>query len=80
MKVDDLNESLIDFLQKSFKGKTIEVSVHEEPEMDETDFILKDPIAREKILKAIENINQNKNLKELNSEELNNVVFRHPEN
>ena len=75
MKVDDLNESLIDFLRVSFKGKSMEVHIlEEEPEMDETEFVLSDPIARERILNAVENINQNKNLKEYTLEEINSFL------
>ncbi len=78
MKVDDLNESLIDFLQKSFKGKTIEVSVHEEPEMDETDFILKDPIARKEIFESIEETQKETNLKRYNIQELKQEFLNEP--
>jgi len=75
MKVDDINQSLIDFLRHSFKGRKIEFHIlEEEPEMDETEFVLRDPIARERILKAVENINQNKNLKEYTLEEINSLL------
>ena len=70
MKVDDINQSLIDFLRQSFKGRKIEFHVLEEEEMDETEFVLRDPIARERILKTVENVNKGIGLKEYTIEEL----------
>ncbi len=75
MKVDDINQSLIDFLQQSFKGRKIEFHIMEdEADIDETDFVLRDPVAKERILKAAENINQDKNLKEYTIEEFNTLL------
>lgn len=71
MKVDDMNASLIDFLRQSFKGRKIEFHVlEEEEEIDETEFVLRDPIARERILKAVENVDKGIGLKEYTIEEL----------
>ena len=71
MKVDDINESLIDFLRNSFKGRKIEFHIlEEEQEMDETEFVLRDPVARERILKAVENVNKGVGLKEYTIEEI----------
>ena len=70
MRAEEINESLIDFLRASFKGKKIAVHIYEEEEMDETEYILSDPIARERILKAVENVNKNQNVREYTLEEI----------
>ena len=74
MKAEEVNESLIDFLRSSFKGKKIAMHIYEETEIDETDFILKDPIARDRILNAVENVKNDKNLKEYTLEEINSFL------
>ena len=81
MKVDDLNESLIDFLRHSFKGKSMEVHIlEEEPEMDETEFVLRDPIARKEIMESIEEANKGIGLKKYNTvEELKQEYLNEPE-
>lgn len=78
MKADDINSSLVDFIKSNFKGKNIAVHIYEE-EVNETDFILKDPVHREKILKTIEEVNQNKNLKTYTLDELKHMFLNEPE-
>jgi hypothetical protein len=80
MKVDDLNESLIDFLRNSFKGGSIEVHILEEdPEMDETEFLLRDPTARKEIMESIEEVNKDVGLKKYNTvEELKQEFLNEP--
>lgn len=68
MKVDDINESLIDFLRQSFKGRKIEFHVlEEEEEMDETEFVLRYPEVRKDILESIEEAKNGIGLKQYNS-------------
>ncbi len=80
MKVDDLNETLIDFLRHSFKGKSMEVHILEaEPEMDETEFVLRDPTARKEIMESIEEVNKGVGLKKYNTvEELKQEFLNEP--
>src|SRR3954465_7509593 len=80
MKGDDLNESLIDFLRVSFKGKSMEVHIfEEEPEMDETEFVLRDPVARKEIMESIEEVNKGLGLKNYNTvEELKQEFLNEP--
>ena len=80
MKVDDLNESLIDFLRNSFKGKSMEVHIlAEEPEMDETEFVLRDPVARKEIMESIEEANNGVGLKKYKTvEELKQEFLNEP--
>lgn len=72
-----INESELDThflmaLKAMFKDKEIEISVCEtsEAERDETYYLLKSPANREHILKAIENIAQDRNLVTVNPERL----------
>ncbi len=48
-------ESFLQFIRSAFSGKRLRVEIEEE--MDETDFILRDPIMRERILKSVDEIN-----------------------
>jgi hypothetical protein len=73
LNADELNVALIDFIKSSFKGKKIAVHIYED-ETDETEFVLRDPVARERILKAVENVNQNRNMKEYTMEEINSFL------
>lgn len=73
MKAEELDGTLIDFLKKSFHGKRIAVHVYEEP-MDETEYLLTDPIHREKILATIKEVEQASNLKTYTMENIMNMV------
>ncbi|HEY6977586.1 MAG TPA: hypothetical protein VH396_14915 [Chitinophagaceae bacterium] len=73
LNADELNVALIDFIKSSFRGKKIAVHIYED-EIDETEFVLRDPVARERILKAVENVNQNKNIKEYTMDEINSFL------
>ena len=70
---DEINASLIDFIKAAFKGKRIAVHIYEAV-MDETEYLLSDPVARERLLKAVENVNNMRNLKEYTLEEINSIV------
>ena len=69
VKADDLNNSLIDFIKSSFKGKRIAVHIYED-ETDETEYLMNDPIAKKRLLESIENVNQKRNLKEYTMDEI----------
>jgi hypothetical protein len=69
VKADDLNNSLIDFIKSSFKGKRIAVHIYED-EIDETEYLTSDPIAKKRLLESIENVNQKRNLKEYTMDEI----------
>ena len=56
VNADELNPSLIDFIKSSFKGKKIAVHIYEDEEMEETEYLLSDSIAKERLLKAVENV------------------------
>jgi hypothetical protein len=74
LEAEELDNSLVDFIKSTFKGKKIAVHIYADEEMDETEYILSDPIARKRILEAVENVDQNRNLREYTLEEINNYL------
>lgn len=76
IKVSDLNKSFIDSLKLLFKKKTIEISVTDVLEEDETEFLLKNPINREHLLKAVEDIKNQKNLIRFTAEEFESLTHK----
>ena len=71
---DEINQSLIDFIKKSFKGKKIAVHIYEE-EQDETDFLLSDPETKKRLLESIKNVNEGKGLKEFSLQEIGKMAL-----
>lgn len=74
MNVDELNISFLDFIKQSFKGKKIAVHVYEDEEMDETDYLLSDPVTKKRLLEAIENVKQKRDIKEYTIEDINSYL------
>ena len=64
VNADDLNQSLVDFIKSSFKGKRIAVHIYED-EMDETEYLLSDPGHKEKLLRSIHEVNSKRGFKNL---------------
>ncbi len=71
---DEINQSLIDFIKKSFKGKKIAVHIYED-EQDETEFLLSNPETKKRLLESINNVNEAKNLKEFSLEEIEKMTL-----
>jgi len=69
LNADELNSNLIDFIKSSFKGKKIAVHIYED-EMDETEYLLSDPVTKKRLLEAVENVKNNRNLKEYTMEDI----------
>lgn len=69
---DELDESLVSFIKSSFKGKRIAVHIYED-EMDETDYLLSDPVHNRKILKTVEEIRSKEGLMVYSMDELSNT-------
>ena len=78
LNADELNQSLIDFIKTSFKGKRIALHIYED-EMDETTYLLSDPIHREKLLQSVQEVNQQKGLKEYTLDEIKEMFLNEPE-
>ncbi len=65
---NELDHDFIEAVKKLFNGKQIEITVHES--VDETEYLLKTEANKKRLLEATENIRQNKNLIEVDLEEL----------
>jgi len=63
-RIEDLDETFLDSLRKMFRGKEIEIVVSESAEVedDETAYLLRSPANRERLLKAIENVANGRDL------------------
>lgn len=56
---EELDQSFLDSVRTGFKGKQIEIAICE---ADETDYLLRSPENRERLLKAVEDIEHQRNL------------------
>jgi antitoxin YefM len=59
LNADDLNEDFLEGLKASFKHKDIEIVVYER---DETAYLLRSPANRDRLLKAIADVEQIRNV------------------
>ena len=59
LNADDLNEDFLEGLKASFKHKDIEIVVYER---DETAYLLRSPSNRSRLLEAVADVEQNRNL------------------
>ncbi len=59
LNADDLNEDFLEGLKTSFKHKEIEIVVYER---DETAYLLRSPANRARLLEAVTDIEQNRNV------------------
>ncbi|MBI4641364.1 MAG: hypothetical protein HY731_11755 [Candidatus Tectomicrobia bacterium] len=72
MNADELDSRFLRALKTMFKHKEIEIAVCEvaQGEEDETAYLLRSPANRERLLKAIENVANDRNLVTVKLEEL----------
>ncbi len=59
INADELDESLLESIKAQFKHKEIEIVVFER---DETAYLLRSPANREQLLRAIEDVEKNRNI------------------
>ena len=59
LNADDLNEDFLEGLKASFKHKEIEIVVYER---DETAYLLRSPLNSSRLLEAVADVEQNRNL------------------
>ncbi len=57
--VDKLDQQFLDGLKKAFAHKEVEITVSD---ADETDYLLRSPHNRERLLRAVADIEQNRNI------------------
>ncbi len=55
LNADELNGSFLDFIKSSFKGKRIALHIYEDA-MNETEYLLSDPVHREKLLATVSEV------------------------
>ena len=67
LKANDLDEKFIAGLKETYKDKDIEIIIYE---VDETEYLLKSEANKQRLLEAKANIENKKNLVEVNLEEL----------
>jgi hypothetical protein len=70
--VADLNKKFLTTLKLLFKGQEIEISV--KTYSDETEFLMKEPENSAFISKAVQDLNEKKNLVSFDSNEYNSLV------
>jgi antitoxin YefM len=72
MNAAELDSRFLRALKAMFKDKDIEIVICEaaQCEEDETAYLLRSPVNRERLLKAIENVTHDRNLISINLEDL----------
>ncbi len=65
LRADELDQSFLDALKQQFQGREIEISIREAASSseEETAYLLRSPANRDRLLKAMENAAQGRNLK-----------------
>jgi antitoxin YefM len=67
---EELDETFLQNLKAQFKSQHLTIVVDAQP-VDETDFLLDNPVNAERLMRAVENIREGKNLVELDLQTLN---------
>ena len=67
LKASELDNNFLEGLKATFGDKNIEIIVYE---VNETDYLLKSDFNKDRLLKAIENVNHKTNLVEVSLETL----------
>ena len=64
LRADELDQRFVDTIKHQFQDREIEIVVSEAAEAaeDETAYLLRSPANRERLLKAIENVAEGRNL------------------
>ncbi len=64
LRADELDERFLDTLKHQFQDREIEIAICETANSaeDETEYLLRSPANRERLLRALENVAQGQNL------------------
>jgi len=71
LNAEELNFDFLKSIQKTFKGRYIEISVKD---LNETEYLLRSPKNKEILLQRILNVDEGKNLKEFSLEEFEKII------
>ena len=66
INADELDQNILDSIKALFKNKEIEIIV---TERDETDYLMRSPANRERLLRAIKDVEANQNIITPNQEQ-----------
>lgn len=58
-RADELNQDFVEAVKAAFKDKEIEITVYER---DETAYLLRSPANRERLLRALSDVNRSENI------------------
>lgn len=67
LKASELDSKFLEEIKKTFGDQEIEIIVSQ---FDETEYLFKSEVNKERLLKAIDNVKQQQNLREVNLEDL----------
>ena len=72
LNANELDGKFLKSLKSLFKDKEIEIAVCETPEAgeDETAYLMRSPVNRERLLKALENVSQRRDLVTVSLDEI----------
>lgn len=72
LSADELDDRFLEALKATFRGRQIEIAVSDTAQRadDETSYLLSSPANRERLLQAIENVAQGRDLVEVDLAEL----------
>ena len=68
VRADELTDDFVEALKVAYKHREIEIIVSDD--VDETDYLMSSPANREHLLRAIENVNNHRNLIEMSPTDL----------
>ena len=73
MKAEEIDNSIVEFIKSSFRGKKIALHIYEDT-LDETDFLLANSTNKRRLLESIDNVKNNVNLKELDFADIQSIL------
>jgi len=65
LNINELDNNFLEGLKQIFKDKNVEIIISE---YDETEYLFRSPANKKRLLEAVDNVNNGKNLIEVNSE------------
>ena len=71
---NEIDNSLVTFIKSIFKGKKVAVQIYEDDTINETEYLLSDPIAKERLLSSIKNVKNQQCLREYTLNEIESIV------